>query len=601
VSVVAASPWIAVALPALLAAACMATGSRWRSGAVWMAAAAPLTALAVAVTSLAANGSRPGPVVTLAWLGSSRLALTLGLDALGTVLLLVVGVVGTCVVVFSAGYMAEDPSPGRYFGFLALFVAAMSLLVLARDLVVLLAGWELVGACSYLLIGFWYRKPAAANAALKAFVVTHVGDAGMLLGVALLWRSAGTVSFSAPFAALPPATATAIALLLLLGAVGKSAQFPLHFWLPDAMEGPTPVSALIHAATMVAAGVYLVARLQPLFAVSATASGVVLAIGAFTALMAATIAVAQTDIKKVLAYSTISQLGFMFTALGAGAWRAAIFHLVTHASFKALLFLAAGAVIHGSGTQDLSEMGGLARKMPVTAATWLVGALALAGIPPLSGFFSKDAVLASVLRASPAAGVALLAASALTAFYITRATVLAFFGTSRGTGSAHEPGLSMTAPLAVLAAFALLLGAAAPWVATLLGGEAEALQPLVVATSVGLALASAAVAWALYARDPWRDAGAGLLGRWRTAALGGYGFDALVAVAVVRPVLRASGAAYAFADRVVIDGAVEGAGAGARWLGRLASRLQTGDAQWYVALMGLGVVAMMAVAILAGR
>jgi NADH-quinone oxidoreductase subunit L len=597
-----AQPWRAIVVPLAVAAFVALTG-RWLGRAVGLVTVlAPLTALALGIAALQ---SGPPATYSLAALTAGRLPVGLMLEPLDTLMLLVVGVVASCVVLFSIGYMAEDPAQPRYFALLALFVAAMSLLVLADGLVLLLAGWELVGACSYLLIGFWFRKPSAANAALKAFLVTHVGDAGMLLGVALLWMRTGQLSFAslpASAAKMPPSAVTAIALLLLLGAVGKSAQFPLHFWLPDAMEGPTPVSALIHAATMVAAGVFLVARLQPLFAASAVASGVVLATGAFTALMAATIAVAQTDIKKVLAYSTISQLGFMFAALGVGAWRAAIFHLIAHAAFKALLFLAAGSVIHGTGTQELAEMGGLAKKMPATAITWLAGALALAGIPPLAGFFSKDAVVASVLHASPVAGVVLMLASLLTAFYITRATRLAFFDRYRGAGHPHEGGIEMMAPLALLAGCAVGLGGAGAAVATLLGGEPEALNLFVAVPAVLVAVLGVAAGWFLYKAGPRADEALELrLGPAWPALKDAYGFDGLVQRAVVRPARRVADVAYRFADRRIIDAVAEGTASLARALGAMLTRLQTGDGQWYVALIGAGVVVMMAVAIVAGR
>ncbi|HEY3318181.1 MAG TPA: NADH-quinone oxidoreductase subunit L [Coriobacteriia bacterium] len=596
------APWLAVATPFAVTVLAAVLGRFLGRGVAWLAMLAPLSLLAVGVSLL--TSPRTGHAVTVPWLLQGTTRVTVGVlgDGLAALMLVVVGVVALMVMLFSVGYMAGDDGYTRYFALLALFTTAMSGLVLSADLVVLLGAWELVGACSYLLIGFWYRRPSAAAAALKAFLVTHVGDAGMLLGIALLWSRTRDVSLDglrSAAASLPPGVTTAIALLLLLGAIGKSAQFPLHFWLPDAMEGPTPVSALIHAATMVAAGVFLVARLQPLFQASPTASGVVLAVGAFTALMAATIAVAQSDIKKVLAYSTISQLGFMFAALGAGAWQAAMFHLVTHAAFKALLFLGAGSVIHGTGTQELSEMGGLARKMPVTAVTWLVGALALAGIPPLAGFWSKDAVIASVLRGSPLAGVALLLASMLTAFYITRATRLAFFGAYRGGGHPHEGGWVMAVPLGVLALGAVFLGAAGKPIEHLLLGTPEPIETGVAAIAVVLALVGAGLAWRRYASGPVGDELAG--GRVWDALKSGYAFDAAVMRAVVAPVLALAGVSYERADRDAIDAAAEGVGRGARGLGALLARLQSGDAQWYGALIGAGVVLLAAAALWAGR
>jgi NADH-quinone oxidoreductase subunit L len=446
--------------------------------------------------------------------------------------------------------------------------------------------------CSFLLIGFWYDKPSAAEAARKAFLVTRVGDAGLLLAMGLLWSATGTLRIADVLAKagdLAPAAVTVVALLLFMGAAGKSAQFPLHAWLPDAMEGPTPVSALIHAATMVAAGVFLVARMWPVFEAAPAALNVVLWVGTFTALAAATIAVTQTDIKKVLAFSTISQLGFMFAALGAGAWGAALFHLVTHAAFKALLFLGSGSVIHGAGTQDLREMGGLARRMPITAATWLAGALALAGVPPLAGFFSKDAVIASVLHASPIAGYALVLASVLTGFYVARTTQLAFFGRPRGDGHAHESPAVMTVPLVVLACLAIGAGFGGGWVATVLGAEHEALSIPVAVTSVIAALLGLVAGGLSWAGDPgaentlpaWAER------MWRTAR-GGYGWDAFIDRVVVMPTISLAMLSYAFVDRIVIDGIVEGSGRAAKALGAWLSRLQSGDAQWYAALVAAG-------------
>jgi NADH-quinone oxidoreductase subunit L len=352
---------------------------------------------------------------------------------------------------------------------------------------------------------------------------------------------------------------------------------------------------------MVAAGVFLVARMWPVFAASG-ALPVVLAIGAFTALGAATIAVAQTDIKKVLAYSTISQLGFMFAALGAGAWVAALFHLVTHAAFKALLFLASGSVIHGSGTQDLREMGGLWRKMPVTAACWLAGALALAGIPPLSGFFSKDAVIASVLHASPLAGAVLVLASVLTGLYVARATQLAFFGTHRGSGKVHESPLVMTGPLVVLALLAIGLGFASGGFGALLGAEHEALSIPVAVTSVVAALIGLVTGGLVWSHDPAAEnAFPAWLERVLVAARGGYGFDGLLERVFVKPVVATAVLAYAFVDRIVIDGIAEGSARLAKNVGERFSGLQNGDVQFYTALVGLGTVLVIAATIWLGR
>src|SRR5438034_3035998 len=359
-------------------------------------------------------------------------------DPLTGVMLLVVTGVGMLIHVYSIGYMHDDPGYARFFAYLNLFVFSMTMLVLAGNFLLLYVFWEAVGLCSYLLIGFWYTRDSAAQAGKKAFIVNRVGDFGFGLAIMWIWIAFGTLDYVAVFKGaetLAAATATGIALLLFMGACGKSAQVPLHVWLPDAMEGPTPVSALIHAATMVTAGVYMVARSHALFERSTVALDVVLWVGVITAVFAATIGLVQTDIKRVLAYSTVSQLGYMFAALGLGAYAAGIFHLVTHAFFKALLFLGSGSVIHGlHGEQDMRRMGGLRKFMPVTAVTFIIGWLAIAGIPPFAGFWSKDDIL---LAAWAHGGSGLWKAvwlvgfvtALLTAFYMSRQVFMVFFGT----------------------------------------------------------------------------------------------------------------------------------------------------------------------------
>ncbi|HET6352546.1 MAG TPA: NADH-quinone oxidoreductase subunit L, partial [Coriobacteriia bacterium] len=490
------------------------------------------------------------------------------------------------------------------FALISLFTGSMNLLVLAGGFTTVFVGWELVGACSFLLIGFWYEKPTAAAAAIKAFLTTRVGDVGLLLGIALLWSATGAESYHGALAVidrLNPALVTAAAICIAIGAMGKSAQFPLHGWLPDAMEGPTPVSALIHAATMVAAGVFLVARVWPLFEAAEGARTLLLIAGSVSALGAAGAAVVQRDIKKVLAYSTISQLGFMFAALGAGAWTAAFFHLVAHAAFKALLFLGSGSVIHGTGTQDLYEMGGLRKTMPVTFFTWAIGVLALAGVFPFAGFFSKDAVLEAVWAHAPFAGIALFLASLLTAFYAARVTRLAFFGEPAEGLHAHESGVSMLLPLAVLAVPAVVLGFAAGNVTALLGHEPE---PLAMAIS-GLALMLAAIGGIA----GWRSA-AGPEGDAATRArLGGlgdrlaaaYNWDALVDRTVVRPTVALSRTLWAVGDRFLADGAAEGLAELARRIGGGFSSMQTGDVQGYASMYAVAIVVMLLVSMWAGR
>ncbi len=406
--------------------------------------------------------------------GDFRIPFNLFLDNLTAVMLLVVTTIGMLVHVYSIGYMAHDPSRWRFFAYLNLFMFSMLLLVLAGNYLLVFAAWELVGLSSYLLIGFWYHKRSAALASKKAFLVNRVGDVGFALGIMAIWTTVGTLDFEAVFKLLPAALQVGdiqqwmmigICLLLFCGAVGKSAQFPLHVWLPDAMEGPTPVSALIHAATMVNAGVYLIARSSPLFSHAPEALILVAAVGIFTAIFAASIALTQKDIKRVLAYSTLSQLGYMFAALGVGAWTAAIFHLVTHGIFKGLLFLGSGSVIHGvHEEQDMDRMGQLRRKMPITHWTMLIGALAISGIPPLAGFFSKDEVLGEAFKLGfQWVWLIGIVVAGMTAFYMFRLMGKTFYGESHVDPAVephvHESPPSMTVPLILLAILSVIAGA----------------------------------------------------------------------------------------------------------------------------------------------
>jgi NADH-quinone oxidoreductase subunit L len=403
------------------------------------------------------------------WIGSGDFHVEIAflVDSLTAMLLLVVSSVGLLVHVYSIGYMNGDRGFWRFFAYLNLFMFSMLLLILGDNFLMLYVGWEAVGLCSYLLIGFWYKKPSAAGAAKKAFVVNRIGDFGFGLGIMAIWTALGTLQFEEVFeqiGTLDPALVTLIALLLFAGAVGKSAQFPLHVWLPDAMEGPTPVSALIHAATMVNAGVYMVARANPIFAESPVAMWVVASIGVFTAIFAAAIALTQNDIKKVLAYSTVSQLAYMFFALGIGAWVAAIFHLVSHGFFKGLLFMASGSVIHGAdGEQDMRFMGGLRERMRWTYWTMVIGSLALAGIPIFAGFFSKDEILAEAFnRGYYLFYVIGVVVAFMTAFYTFRMIFMTFWGEWRGPAEAwkhvHESARTMVAPLVILAVPTVLAG-----------------------------------------------------------------------------------------------------------------------------------------------
>ena len=418
--------------------------------------------------------------------GSLVVPAALQLDPLSSVMALVVTGVGFLIHVYSVGYMSHERAFARYFVYLNLFMFAMLTLVLANNYLLMFVGWEGVGLCSYLLIGFWYEKQSASDAGKKAFIVNRIGDFGVLLAMFLVFWTFGSLSYTEVFARVPllresgvltTGLATAITLLLFLGATGKSAQIPLYVWLPDAMEGPTPVSALIHAATMVTAGVYMVARSSALFLLAPDTMMVVAVIGAVTAIFSATIGICQTDIKRVLAYSTVSQLGYMFLACGVGAFTAAIFHLMTHAFFKALLFLGSGSVIHAlSGEQDMRKMGGLKKYVPVTFATMFVATLAIAGIPGLSGFFSKDEILwqaFSSSHGSPVLWVIAAVAAGITAFYMFRLVFLTFFGESRMAPEvekhAHESPWTMTVPLAILA----VLSVAGGWIGipAVLGGS----------------------------------------------------------------------------------------------------------------------------------
>ena len=413
-----------------------------------------------------------GPAnISIDWLeaGDTRLTWGVWVDRLSVTMLGLVTFVALLVQVYSLEYMKGEPRQGWYFASHALFAAAMLALVLADNLLFLYITWELVGLGSYLLIGFLYERRAAAEAAKKAFITTRIGDVALLIGIILLYKATGTFEISAIFHAvsnglesglISQGTVNLAALLIFVGAMGKSAQFPFHVWLPDAMEGPTPVSALIHAATMVAAGVFLVARMLPLFEMATGVLPVVAAVGLFTFAFAGTLALVMTDMKRVLAYSTVSHLGLMMLALGAGALGAAIFHLVAHGVSKALLFLGAGSVTHATHKTEIWEMGGLRRRMPITATTFVIGAAGLAGIPPLAGFFSKDEVLVSVLgNLNVAYLVMALAAAFLSALYMARVTLVVFFGASRpGSDGTHESPLLMTLPLIVLAFFAMTVG-----------------------------------------------------------------------------------------------------------------------------------------------
>ncbi|MCS6831255.1 MAG: NADH-quinone oxidoreductase subunit L, partial [Armatimonadota bacterium] len=533
------------------------------------------------------------------------------LDGLSALMMVIVSTVSLAVQVYSVGYMAGDSGFARYFAVMALFTAAMLGLVLADNLLLLYMSWELVGLCSYLLIGFWYRKPEAANAAKKAFVVTRFGDVGFLVGLILLSYAAGTFQINQietqvangalnPLFGSLPTFATVVALLLFCGAVGKSAQFPLHIWLPDAMEGPTPVSALIHAATMVAAGVFLVARMFFLFEIAPVAMQVVTLIGGFTAFMAATIALTQFDIKRVLAYSTISQLGYMMMALGLGDRVAAMFHLGTHAYFKSLLFLTAGSVIHATHTQDMREMGGLLGKMRLTAGTALIGALALAGIFPLSGFWSKDEILlAAWTGAHPFAFAAGLATALLTAFYMARLWVMTFLGEPRSEHAqhAHESPPVMSVPLLLLAAAATVGGLGASAVRSALqnpASEHASFSLTLAAVATVIAVLGMLAGYRAYrmakGKEPLQER---LPAPVYTLLERKWFVDDFFTMAVARAVLLTA-SVVAWIDRRVVDGIVN---AVAWFTGATGARLRwltNGQAQFYVLVLVLSILATVA-------
>jgi len=578
------------------------------------------------------------------WLLLGQVPLDLGIrvDALTTIMLLVVTVVGSMIFVYSIGYMHGDPRYPRFFAYLSLFAASMLLLVLANNLLFLYVGWELVGLCSYLLIGFYFEKPSAARASMKAFITTRVGDFFMFLGILLIFLHLGTFRFEDIFAkvregALGTLTVgglpilTVAAVLLFGGAVGKSAQVPLHTWLPDAMEGPTPVSALIHAATMVAAGVYMVARTFTLFFASPgrEALEVVAWIGGITALMAATIGVVQDDIKRVLAYSTISQLGLMMLGLGAGGYTAGMFHLMTHAFFKALLFLGAGSVIHAMHTNSIKEMGGLARVMPSTYWTFLIGTLALAGVFPFAGFWSKDEILLEVLHHNPILFAFGALTSFLTAFYMFRVILYTFMGTTRSPRvHPHESPRVMTGPLWVLAGFSAVIGlVGAPFLGNPFHGFLHFEGVKAVPFSLALAAASLGIAGlgilAAYAVYYWKIIPASALrravGPLHTLVASKYYFDELYAAAFVRPTLWIAAALrnfdiyvidllvnligfgglglarlYRVVDIYVVDGAVNMIGVTVGLFGRTLRYVQTGRAQNYLLVIALGVIVILA-------
>ncbi len=552
-------------------------GKLVKEKASWISLAMSFVSLAFAlpVMMMVAKGQTLSAQTTWLTLGSYELSMGYLLDPLSTTLLFVVTVIGPMIVLYASGYMHEDPRYSRFFAYVSLFLSAMLTLVISNNYILFFMAWEVMGLCSYLLIGFWFEKNSAADAGRKAFLTTRVGDVGFFIGIMTLFVAAGTLNFADLHHAAEsknPMLAIA-ALFIFCGTIGKSAQFPLHVWLPDAMEGPTPVSALIHAATMVAAGVFLVARSFVLFAAFPNVMQVVTTIGAITALMAAFIGLTANDIKKILAYSTISQLGFMVTALGLGGLAAGTFHLVTHAFFKALLFLGAGSVIHGTHTQDIREMGGLFGKMKHTAATFLIGSLAIAGVPPLSGFWSKDEILVAAWDSHNYFVFTLLVIAAfMTAFYMFRLVFLTFFGKSRNHHShPHESPAVMTTPLWVLAIGAVLVGIPGSpfmghWFQSFLAGphhgehHAHVLNWFVIGCSVAAGLGGIALAALFYLRpSKWPEKIASTFKPLYQLSTGKFWFDEIYTVIFIKPFQAVGRLLFGF-DQKVVDGAVNGAG-----------------------------------------
>ena len=536
-------------------------------------------------------------------------------DALSSLFLLVITGVGTLIHLYSSAYMHEESAPhyARYFAYLNLFIFSMLLLVLGDNYVIMFIGWEGVGLCSYLLIGYWFTNTTYNNAAKKAFIMNRIGDLGFLLAIFWLIVKLGTVSYgevltAESLAKLSSTDITAITLLLFVGAMGKSAQIPLYTWLPDAMAGPTPVSALIHAATMVTAGIYMITRTNIFYTHSEIAQTVVAIIGISTALLAATIAIKQNDIKKVLAYSTVSQLGYMFLGLGVGAYSGAVFHVITHAFFKALLFLAAGSVIHAMHhEQDIRKMGGLKSKLPITHLTFLIGCIAIAGVPPFSGFFSKDEILAAAYAKNPIYWFLGVVGAAMTAFYMFRLYATTFLGQFRGTEAQashlHESPISMTLPLIILAVLSAVGGAMGVpeilgghhWLShhlsSIIGAEhalhlSHTTEWILMGTSVAIALVALLIAIGKYSKqadgEPQTALGKFLYNKWLV--------DELYENTIVQPLNRLAGFLKDVVEKNVIDGVVNGTGKLVQYGARQTRLMQSGQVGYYILFMVLSIV-----------
>ncbi|MEY2886443.1 MAG: NADH-quinone oxidoreductase subunit [Actinomycetota bacterium] len=623
--------WLLPAFPLLGALVLMVFGRRLgepRSG--WFAAAMPIASFLVTVSVyfdlLSRSSEERHEVVTLfSWIpvGALHIDVALLADPLSITMALFITGIGSLIHLYAIGYMHGDPKFSKFFLYLNLFVFSMLMLVLGENLLVTFLGWEGVGVCSYFLISFWHTRDSAAVAGKKAFVTNRIGDFGVMTAMFLAFSTIGSVSYSsineaAHSGVIAPVTATAIGLLLFVGACGKSAQLPLYLWLPDAMEGPTPVSALIHAATMVTSGVFLMTRMSPVLHASYEWAPMVIAcVGAATALFAATIAVAQNDIKKVLAYSTVSQLGYMFLAVGSGAYVAAIFHMVTHAFFKALLFLGSGSVIHGMHhEQDMRRMGALRKLMPVTAITFIIGWLAIAGVPPFAGFWSKDEILLYVYANNRGLYVVGLITALLTAYYMTRQVIMVFYGEAKWKDHAHDHGAHgdfephespkiMLFPLVVLAVLSVVGGAMQlpfskklhfleHWLAPVVEESEASISKtwayenkyVLLAVAVIIAVTGIAAAFAVYGKKKAKAVEPRVLEQ-------AWFYDAGAAKLVGGPG-RAAFNAVAWADSRIVDGAVNGTATLVRNVAGQVRKSQNGFTRVYAALMAVGAVALLA-------
>ncbi len=553
-----------------------------------------------------------------AWINSDTLHIPFEflVDPLSSWFLLIITGIGFLIHIYSIGYMHDDEGFSRFFTYLNLFVFFMLLLVLGNNYLIMFVGWEGVGLCSYLLIGFWYKNTAYNNAAKKAFIMNRIGDLGFLLGIILIFVTFGSITYSEVFSSAgsgSSSTVTAIALLLFVGAMGKSAQLPLYTWLPDAMAGPTPVSALIHAATMVTAGIYMIVRSNVFYSMSDFASEVVAVVGVTTALFAATIGLFQNDIKKVLAYSTVSQLGLMFLGLGVGAYSSSVFHVTTHAFFKALLFLGAGSVIHAmGGEQDMRKMGGLKKALPITFITMLIGTIAISGIPPFSGFFSKDEILAHTYEHSPVLWFFGMLASMLTAFYMFRLLYLTFYRKFRGTHEQehhlHESPKSMTIPLVVLAILSVvggLIGLPEFW--DLPNFMHHHLDPIIMHKNpsvlnhtkewmlMGIAVVAAGAtiffAYMVYIKNQiLPEAKDENLKGIKKVIYNKYYVDEIYDMIITKPLNAMSDLFYKFFDKQVIDGLVNGVGSVVVGMSSIVRKAQTGHIGVYIFSMVLGII-----------